>query len=83
MTDTMTQIVQGPGDLPKALDRPAQRLLGITALRRSDDPLEILDQPRISRFQRPATSPHTPHPTIRCRADLIQSAANGATGKSR
>jgi hypothetical protein len=47
MTDTMTQIVQGPGDLPKALDRPAQRLLGITALRRSDDPLQILNQTRV------------------------------------
>src|SRR3954464_8416437 len=82
MTDTMTQIVQGPGDLPKALDRPAQRLLGITALRRCDDPLEILDQSRISRFQRFATSPCPPHPTIRCRADcdLIQSTANGAAG---
>jgi len=72
--------VQGPGNLPKALDRPAQRLLGITALRRCDDPLEILDQSRISRFQPPATSPCMPHPTIRCRADrdLIQSTANGA-----
>src|SRR5207248_10003960 len=82
MTDTMTQIVQGPGDLPKALDRPAQRLLGIAALRRCDDPLEILDQSRISRFQWFATSPCTPHPTIRCRADrdLIQSTANGAAG---
>src|SRR4051794_34685151 len=82
MTDTMTQIVQGPGDLPKALDRPAQRLLGITALRRCDDPLEILDQSRISCFQRFATSPCTPHPTIRYRADrdLIQSTANGAAG---
>jgi len=84
MTDTMTQIVQGSGDLPKALDRPAQRLLGIAALRRSDDPLEILDQSWISRFQRPATSPRTPHPTIRCRADreLIQATPNGATGNS-
>jgi hypothetical protein len=32
VTDAMTQITQGPGDLAKALDRPAQRLLGIAAL---------------------------------------------------
>ena len=51
MTDAMTQIAQGPGDLAKALDRPAQRLLGITALRRRDDPLHILDQTRVGVFQ--------------------------------
>src|SRR5437764_2853775 len=78
----MTQIVQGPGDLPKALDRPAQRLLGITALRRCDDPLRCLDRRRIAGFTCFATSPCTPHPTIRCRPDrdLIQSTANGAAG---
>jgi len=78
----MAQIAQGPGDLAKALDRPAQRLLGIPALRRCDDPLQILNQMRIGLFQRLAASPRPAHPTIRCPADreLIQTTANGAAG---
>ena len=82
VTDAMTQIAQGPGDLAKALDRPAKRLLGITALRRRDDPLQILNQMRIGLFQRLAASPRPAHPTIRCPADreLIQTTANGAAG---
>jgi hypothetical protein len=47
MTDAMTQIAQGPGDLAQALDRPAKRLLWITALRRCDNPLQILNQTRV------------------------------------
>jgi len=78
----MTQIAQGPGDLAKALDRPAKRLLRITALRRCDDPLQILNQPRIGLFQRLAASPRPPHSTIRRRPDreLTQTMANGAAG---
>ena len=82
VTDAMTQIAQGPGDLAKALDRPAKRLLGITALRRCDDPLQIPNQPRVGLFQQFAASPHPAHSTIRPPADLklIQTAANGAAG---
>ena len=82
VTDTMTQTAQSPGDLAKALDRPAKRLLGIPALRRCDDPLEILNQMRIGLFQRLAASPRPAHPTIRRRPDreLIQTTANGAAG---
>jgi hypothetical protein len=47
----MTQIAQAPGDLAKALDRPAKRPLRIAALRRGNDPLQILNQPRIGLFQ--------------------------------
>jgi hypothetical protein len=53
----MTQIAQGPGDLAKALDRPAKRLPGITALRRCDNPLQVLNQTRIGLFERLAASP--------------------------
>lgn len=82
MTDAMTQIAQGPGDLAQALDRPAKRLLGITALRRCDDPLQILNQTRVGFFQQFAASPRPAHPTIRRSADLklIQTAANGTAG---
>ena len=82
VTDAMTQLAQGPGDLAKALDRPAKRLLGIAALGRRDDPLKILKQPRIGFFQRLAAGSRPPHPTIRCPADreFIQTAANGAAG---
>ncbi len=70
MTDAMTQIAQGPSDLAQALDRPAKRLLGITALRRCDDPLQILNQTRVGFFQQFAASPRPAHPTIRRSADL-------------
>ena len=82
VTDAMAQIAQGPGDLAKALDRPAKRLLGIPALRRRDDPLQILNQMRIGLFQRLAASPRPANPTIRCPADheFIQTTANGAAG---
>src|ERR1700694_716883 len=82
VTDAMTQIPQGPGDLAKALDRPAKRLRGITALRRCDDPLQTLNQTRIAFSQRLAASPRPPHPTIRCRPGryLVQTTANRAAG---
>ena len=88
VTDAMTQIAQASGDLAKALDRPAKRLLRIAALRRGNDPLQILNQPRIALFQGLAASPLSSHPTIRRSADLefIQTAANGAAsnpGNSR
>ena len=82
MTDAMTQITQGPSDLAQALDRPAKRLLRIPALRRCDDPLQILNQTRVGFFQQFAASPRPAHPTIRRSADLklIQAAANGTAG---
>ena len=82
VTDAMPQIAQSPGDLAKALDCPAQRLLRITALRRCDDPLQILNQTRIALFQRLPASPRPPHPTIRCSPgrEFIQTTANGAAG---
>jgi len=82
VTDAMTQIAQGPSNLAKALDRPAKRLLRIAALRRCDDPIEILNQPRICFFQQLTASSRSPHPTIRGHAarEFFQTATNGAAG---
>src|SRR5262249_39827744 len=51
MADAMAQLVQGLGNLPQALDRPAQRLLGIAARGRRDNPLQVGDQFGIDRRQ--------------------------------
>ena len=73
---------EGGGALYSNLGLVPLDLTLIEGLDRLDPATRILDQSRISRFQWFATSPCTPHPTIRCRPDrdLIQSTANGAAG---
>ena len=80
MADAVAQLVQGLGDLPQALDRPAQRLLGIAARGRRNNPLQVGDQLAIDRRQLFAATADAPHPIVGDQAgiQIIQRAIDRA-----
>src|SRR5215471_8021835 len=67
-------------DLPQALDRPAQRLLGVAARGRRNNPLQIDHQLGIDRRQLFAATADAPHPIVGVQAgiQIIQRAVDRA-----